>query len=288
MTVTRTVLILGMICLTAVASFAQDEFDDVEITTTHIIGPIYMLQGQGGNIGVTAGSDGILIIDDQFAPLADKILNALEDLNSGELQFILNTHYHGDHTGGNEILGKSAPIISHTNTRKRLLDNQKEALPVITFDDKASIHFNGEEIKAVHISNSHTDGDLVIFFTGSNVVHMGDNFFFNRFPYVDIDAGGNAVSMRHNIGNMLKKIPEDAQIIPGHGQLASHGDLRNTYNMLDETISIINGKKESGLSLEEIQAEGLPTKYESWGAGFIGTNEWIESVYKSLLGRRHR
>ena len=288
MTVTRIVLILGVLCLAAATSFAQDEFDDVEIITTHIAGPIYMLEGRGGNIGVTAGSDGILIIDDQFAPLADKILNALEDLNSGELQFILNTHYHGDHTGGNEILGKSAPIISHTNTRKRLLDKPKEAWPVITFDDKASVHFNGEEVKAVHIPNSHTDGDLVIFFTGSNVVHMGDNFFFNRFPYVDIDAGGNAISMRRNIGDMLRKIPEDAHIIPGHGPLATHEDLRNSYNMLDETINIINGKKERGLSIEEIQAEGLPAKYESWGSGFIGSDQWIESVYKSLSGRRHR
>ena len=233
-----------MLCLVPVASFAQGEFDDVEITTTHIAGP-----------------DGILIIDDQFAPLADKILDALEDLNSGELQFILNTHYHGDHTEGNEILGKSAPIISHTNTRKRLLDNPEEAWPVITFDDEASVHFNGEEIKAVHVPNSHTDGDLIIFFTKSNVVHMGDNFFFNRFPYVDIDAGGNAVSMRRNIGNLLRKIPEDAKIIPGHGQLASHEDLR---------------------------AEGLPAQYESWGSGFIGADAWIESVYRSLSVRPRR
>ncbi len=288
MNMTRIVSIISMLCLVPVASFAQGEFDDVEITTTHIAGPVYMLQGQGGNIGVTAGPDGILIIDDQFAPLADKILDALEDLNSGELQFILNTHYHGDHTEGNEILGKSAPIISHTNTRKRLLDNPEEAWPVITFDDEASVHFNGEEIKAVHVPNSHTDGDLIIFFTKSNVVHMGDNFFFNRFPYVDIDAGGNAVSMRRNIGNLLRKIPEDAKIIPGHGQLASHEDLRDAYNMLDETISIISGKKERGLSLEEIRAEGLPAQYESWGSGFIGADAWIESVYRSLSVRPRR
>lgn len=263
-------------------TYAQQDFSNVQITTTHVAGNVYMLQGSGGNIGVSAGPDGILIVDDQFAPLTDKIIAALNKLNSGELQFILNTHYHGDHTGGNEILGKTAPIISHTNTRKRLLDQPKSAIPVITFDDAASIHFNGEEIKAVHYPTGHTDGDLIIFFTESNVVHMGDDFFVGRFPYVDIDGGGNAEGLLKNIETAIATFPADVKIIPGHGPLADVDDLKTYHAMLDETIGIIKERKADGMSLEEIRNHGLPAKYEDWGSGFIDQNRWIEIVFNSI------
>ena len=263
-------------------TYAQQDFSNVQITTTHVAGNVYMLQGSGGNIGVSAGPDGILIVDDQFAPLTDKIIAALNKLNSGELQFILNTHYHGDHTGGNEILGKTAPIISHTNTRKRLLDQPKSAIPVITFDDAASIHFNGEEIKAVHYPTGHTDGDLIIFFTESNVVHMGDDFFVGRFPYVDIAGGGNAEGLLKNIETAIATFPADVKIIPGHGPLADVDDLKTYHAMLVETIGIIKESKADGMSLEEIQNHGLPAKYEDWGSGFIDQNRWIEIVFNSI------
>ncbi|HKR60894.1 MAG TPA: MBL fold metallo-hydrolase, partial [Pyrinomonadaceae bacterium] len=177
---------------------AQD-FSKVEITATKVNGNIFMLQGQGGNIGVSVGADGILIVDDQFAPLADKIKAALKTLGEGKLKFVLNTHWHGDHTGGNAQFGPEAPIIAHDNVRRRLATEQKseffkrttpaspkEALPVITFDKSLSVHFNGEEIKVIHFPQGHTDGDSVIFFTTSNVVHMGDDFFVARFPFVDL------------------------------------------------------------------------------------------------------
>lgn len=263
-------------------TYAQQDFSNVQITTTHVAGNVYMLQGSGGNIGVSAGPDGILIVDDQFAPLTDKIIAALNKLNSGELQFILNTHYHGDHTGGNEILGKTAPIISHTNTRKRLLDQPKSAIPVITFDDAASIHFNGEEIKAVHYPTGHTDGDLIIFFTESNVVHMGDDFFVGRFPYVDIAGGGNAEGLLKNIETAIATFPADVKIIPGHGPLADVDDLKTYHAMLVETIGIIKESKADGMSLEEIRNHGLPEKYEDWGSGFIDQNRWIEIVFNSI------
>ncbi|MCH7782251.1 MBL fold metallo-hydrolase [candidate division KSB1 bacterium] len=263
-------------------TYAQQDFSNVQITTTHVAGNVYMLQGSGGNIGVSAGPDGILIVDDQFAPLTDKIIAALNKLNSGELQFILNTHYHGDHTGGNEILGKTAPIISHTNTRKRLLDQPKSAIPVITFDDAASIHFNGEEIKAVHYPTGHTDGDLIIFFTESNVVHMGDDFFVGRFPYVDIAGGGNAEGLLKNIETAIATFPADVKIIPGHGPLADVDDLKTYHAMLEETIGIIKERKADGMSLEEIRNRGLPAKYEDWGSGFIDQNRWIEIVFNSI------
>jgi glyoxylase-like metal-dependent hydrolase (beta-lactamase superfamily II) len=169
---------------------AQQEMSDVEITATRVADNVYMLQGRGGNIGVSVGSDGVLLVDDQYAPLADKIRAALSEIVGGavELEFVLNTHWHGDHVGGNAEFGAEAPVIAHANVRERMSTRQEtsfgvvepsapEALPVLTFGDSVSIHFNGEEIRAIHYPHGHTDGDAVIFFTGSNVVHMGDVHF---------------------------------------------------------------------------------------------------------------
>src|SRR5258705_1387650 len=188
-----------MLYASAMPTHAQD-FSKVEIKTTKVAGNVYMLQGSGGNIGVSVGPDGILIVDDEFAPLADKIKAALKGLGEGKLKFILNTHWHGDHTGGNGVFGPEAPIIAQTNVRKRLADGYsspnynvkpapKEALPVVTFDQTLSVHFNGEEIRVLHFPHGHTDGDSVIFFTTSNVVHMGDDFFAGSFPFVDLERG---------------------------------------------------------------------------------------------------
>ena len=261
---------------------AQQNFDNVEIKVAHVAGAVHMFEGAGGNIGVSAGSDGLLMIDDQFAPLAPKIEAALSQLNPGALQFVINTHFHGDHTGGNEVFGKTAPIIAHINTRKRLLEQPRAAWPVITFDDDASVHFNDEEIRIVHYPNAHTDGDSVIFFTSSNVVHMGDHFFVDRFPFADVDNGGNAVGLMRNVGRILQEISADARIIPGHGPLADVDDLRRYHMMLEETLGLVRQKKSGGQTLEQIQEAGVPSKYESWGGGFIDTDRWLEIVFRSL------
>jgi len=204
-----------LICSSAMPTLAQD-FSKVEIKATKVAGNVYMLEGSGGNIGVSVGPDGILIVDDQFAPLADRIKAALKTLGEGKLKFVLNTHYHGDHTGGNIAFGPDAPIIAQTNVRKRLSEEQKskffnrttpaspkEALPVITFDNAVSVFFNGEEIKVIHFPHGHTDGDSVIFFTGSNVVHMGDDFFNGRFPVLDLEAGGDVEGLPKNSATSL-------------------------------------------------------------------------------------
>src|SRR5712692_12003121 len=196
------------------------DFSKVEIKVTKVGGNVYMLEGSGGNIGVSVGPDGILIVDDQFAPLADKIKAALKTLGDGKLKFVLNTHYHGDHTGGNVVFSPEAPIIAQTNVRARLSTEQKskffkrttppspkEALPVITFDQAVSVFFNGEEIKVIHFPHGHTDGDSVIFFTGANVVHMGDDFFAGRFPFVDLASGGNVEGVTKNVGDIISKLP---------------------------------------------------------------------------------
>src|SRR5688500_17583685 len=232
-------LLLAFLIAVPVAVMAQTDFSKVEIKVTKVAGNVYMLEGSGGNIGVSVGPDGILIVDDQFAPLADKIKAALKTLGEGKLKFILNTHYHGDHTGANAAFGREAPIIAHTNVRQRLSTEQvskffkrttpaqpKEALPVITFDHSVSIFFNDAEIKVIHFPHSHTDGDSVIFFTGSNVVHMGDNFFNPRFPVVDLEAGGNVIGMTRTIGEILTRLPAGVKIIPGHGPLSDVDGLK--------------------------------------------------------------
>jgi len=289
----RCSLVVSTILLLPPAIEAQQDFSKVEIQAIHVAGPVHMLLGSGGNIGVSAGADGILIVDDQFAPLAEKIRAALKKLGEGKLKFVLNTHWHGDHTGGNQEFGREAPIIAHTNVRKRLATRQtifgkeiepspREALPVITFDDSLSVHFNGEEIRALHVAASHTDGDSVIFFTGSNVVHMGDNFFNGTFPFVDLDSGGDVLGMARAVEDVLSKLPADARVIPGHGPLAGAAELRSYLRMLRETTEIVRKRIALGWDLERIKAEGLPGEWAGWGGGFIKTDQWLEIVHRSL------
>ena len=291
----RRFLTLLFLCALPVGATAQTDYSKVEIKATQVAGNVYMLQGSGGNIGVSVGPDGILIVDDQFAPLADKIRAALKGLNQGKLRFILNTHWHGDHTGGNVAFGPEAPIIAHDNVRKRLSTEQKidffkstvpaapkEALPVITFNQSLSVHFNGEEIRAIHFPNGHTDGDSVIFFTNSNVVHLGDDFFNGMFPFVDVDNGGTVVGLAKNIGEIITKIPAGAKLIPGHGPLATLDDLKKFHRMLNETTDVIRKKVKGGKTLDQMKSEGLPEEWKSWGTGFIKTEQWIELIYISL------
>src|SRR5688572_11954382 len=238
----KLVLLVLLVLIAVPVKAQQPDYSQVQIKATKVAGNVYMLEGRGGNIGVSVGSDGILIVDDQFAPLAEKIKAALKTLGEGKLKFVLNTHWHSDHTGGNVVFGPEAPIIAHDNVRQRLATEQKsevfksttpaspkEALPVITFGQSLSVHFNGEEIKVIHYPRGHTDGDSVIFFNGSNVVHMGDNFFAGRFPFVDLESGGSVEGLIKNIGEVIAKLPAGVRIIPGHGPISSADDLK-TYH----------------------------------------------------------
>ncbi len=274
---------------------AQEDYSKVEIKATKVNGNVFMLEGAGGNIGVSVGPDGILIVDDEFAPLAEKIKAALKTLGDGKLKFILNTHWHGDHTGGNAPLGREAPIIAHDNVRKRLSTEQRieffkmtippsppEALPVITFDNSLTVHFNGEEIKAIHFPHGHTDGDSIIFFTKSNVVHMGDDFFSGRFPFVDLDSGGSVQGLAKNIGEIIPKIPAGAKLIPGHGPISTIDDLKAFHRMLTETTDVVRKKMAAKKTLEQIKSEGLPVEWKSWGEGFVKTDQWIQLIYADL------
>ena len=278
--------------LAAIPTLAQRDFSNVEIKATHVKGNIYMLNGTGGNVGVSLGEDGVLIVDDKFAPLAEKIRAALKSVGGGDLKFILNTHWHGDHTGGNVVFGPEAPIIAHTNVRKRLTGElaaavrnaqpaPKDAWPVVTFDESLSVHFNGEEIKATHLPRGHTDGDSVIFFTQSNVVHMGDHFFAGRFPFVDLGSGGDVEGLKNNIGSIISKLPADMTIIPGHGPISKLDDLKTYHRMLVETTERVQAAMRAGKSLDQIKAEGPADEWKDWGAGFINADRWIETIHRS-------
>jgi len=292
-------LLLTVVLLFAVSAHAQTDFSKVEIKVTKVAGNVYMLEGSGGNIGVSVGDDGLLIVDDQFAPLADKIRAALKGLADKKLRFILNTHWHGDHTGGNVAFGPEAAIIAHDNVRKRLATEQKsivfnrttppspkEALPVITFNNSLSVHFNGEEIRAIHFPQGHTDGDSVIFFSASNVVHLGDDFFAGRFPFVDLESGGSVEGLIRNIGEIIEKIPAGAKLIPGHGPISTLDDLKSYHRMLQQTTDIVRQKIAAGKTVDQIKTEGLPAEWEPWGAGFVKTDRWVETIYRSLTAKK--
>ena len=292
-------LLLTCLFVFTTATQAQTDFSKVQMKATKVAGNVYMLEGAGGNIGVSVGDDGLLIVDDQFAPLADKIRAALKGLADKKLRFILNTHWHGDHTGGNVVFGPEATIIAQDNVRKRLATEQKsqvfntttppspkEALPVITFDQSLSVHFNGEEIRAIHFPHGHTDGDSVIFFSTSNVVHLGDDFFAGRFPFVDLESGGSVEGLVKNIGEILAKIPADAKLIPGHGPLSTVDDLKSYHRMLQQTTEIVRQKMAAGKTLDQIKSEGLPEEWKPWGEGFIKTDRWVETIYKSLTAKK--
>lgn len=295
----KNLLLLALLLVFAAGAHAQTDFSKVQIKATKVNGNVYMLEGSGGNIGVSVGDDGILIVDDQFAPLADKIRAALKGLADKKLRFILNTHWHGDHTGGNVAFGPEGTIIAHDNVRKRLATEQKsevfksttppspkEALPVITFDQSLSVHFNGEEIRAIHFPHGHTDGDSVIFFTTSNVVHLGDDFFAGRFPFVDLESGGTVDGLTKNIGEIITKIPEGAKLIPGHGPISTLDDLKSYHRMLQQTTEIVRQKIAAGKTLDQIKGEGLPDEWAPWGTGFIKTDRWVETIYKSVTAKK--
>ncbi len=264
-------------------TLAQTDYSNVNIQTITVRGNISMLVGAGGNIGVSAGDDGILIIDDQFAPLADKIRAALAALGSDTPKFLLNTHFHGDHTGGNADFGVNSLIVAHENVRGRLIgiDSPASALPVVTFDDDVTVHFNGEDITLIHMPAGHTDTDSVVMFSGSNVIHMGDHFFNGGFPFVDLANGGSVQGYLNNLERALSWIADDTAVVPGHGALATKQDLMNFYNVVKDTSTSIRVMKSQQMSKEEIVAEGLGAEYASWGQGFINEQRWIETVFDS-------
>jgi glyoxylase-like metal-dependent hydrolase (beta-lactamase superfamily II) len=279
------------LAVSTVAS-AQQDFSKVEIKATKVAGNIYMLEGSGGNIGVCAGDDGIVIVDDQYAPLANKIKEALKEISDKPLKFVINTHFHGDHTGGNPEFGTVATIIAHENVRKRLKDGgpppggakpaPKEALPIVTFNDKTTVHVNGEDIRAIHFPHGHTDGDSVIFFTQANVVHMGDDFVTYGFPFVDVKSGGSIRGMIAGDEKVLGMVQPDTKIIPGHGPLSTPADLRKFIDLLKDTRAIVADGIKQGKTVQQLKDEHVLAKYDGFGKGSIKTDVWIDTLYNDV------
>ncbi len=278
-----------------VQAFAQDQdYSKVEIKVQKVAGSVYMLQGSGGNIGASVGDDGIVIVDDEFLPLADKIEAALKGIADKPIKFILNTHWHGDHTGGNPHFGAKAPIIAQENVRKRLAAGgqtrfsktkpaDKAALPVITFEEDVTVHLNGEDIRAIHFPNGHTDGDSVIFFPQANVVHMGDDFFNGgMFPFIDLDSGGSVQGMIAGDEKVLAEVPDDVKIIPGHGPLGTKDDLRKFITMLKETSAAVQAGIDQHKTLDQLKSEKVLAKWDAFGKSFIKTDVFVEVLYDSL------
>ena len=285
---------LSFFLFSSLQLFSQQDFSKVEIKVQKVSGTVYMLEGAGGNIGASVGEDGIVVVDDEFLPLADKIEAALKGITDKPVKFVLNTHWHGDHTGGNPHFGEKAPIIAQENVRKRLASGgttrfgktepaPKVALPVITFEDNVSVHLNGEDIRAIHVANGHTDGDSIIFFRQSKVVHMGDDFFNGgMFPFIDLDSGGSVLGMIAGGEKVLAEAPDDVKIIPGHGPLGTKDDLRKFVTMLKETTAAVEAGIKKKKTLAQLKQEKVLAKWDSYGQGFIKTDVFIEILYDSL------
>lgn len=287
----KKILILFITFITIKVNAQEGE---VIISTEKLTDNIYVLKGRGGNIGVFVGENEVFMIDDQFAPLTQKILSAIKQISPKPVTYLVNTHWHGDHTGGNLNMQKEgATIISHKNVRKRMSTNQfilgrdvpaspKEALPILTFSEDMQLYLNGEEIMVTHIHNAHTDGDALVYFINSNVLHVGDAYFQGKFPFIDISSGGSIDGYIKGIEKMLILADNDTKIIPGHGNVTNKKELKEYLKMLLDVKEIILNEKRKGVSLEEIKKdEKLIQKYKSFN-GWITEDKIKEAVYKSL------
>ena len=276
----------------AVACAQGTDWSKVEIKATKVAGNVYVIEDvtkefSGGNIGVSVGPDGVLLVDDKFAPLAPKIEAALKGVSDKPVRFVLNTHFHGDHSDGNKAFAAKSTIIAHENARKRIMANTKnptpaQALPVITFEDRIKVHLNGEEIRAFHLPSGHTDTDIVVHFSGSNVVHMGDLFFNGVFPFIDRDSGGGVTALIANIEKVMTEMPEDVKIIPGHGPVADKAALGVYLDMLKGTVAIVEAGIKAGKSARRLKSERALSAYASWGKGWFSEDAFIDQLYADL------
>ncbi len=298
MTMTRTLtggLVAGLLGLLGALPAAAA--DDVKIQTVPVREGIYMLTGQGGNIGLFVGADGTFLIDDQFAPLTEKHLAAIRAVGGDTPRFLINTHYHADHTGGNENLGRAGTLIfSHDNVRERLTVETviaafnmvtpplpKEALPVVTFSTDVTFHLNGDTVHAVHLPRAHTDGDSVIHFAKANVIHAGDIWFNGLYPFIDVDHGGTVKGVIAAADALLALADENTKLIPGHGPLGDKAQLQAYRDMLATVYERLSGLRAKGLdTAAAVAAKPLADLEERWGKGLFTGDKWVELVYGGL------
>ncbi len=276
---------------------AQRSFDSVVVTTRPVAGAVSMLVGAGGNIAVLVGPDGVLMVDDQFAPLTPKIKAAVAALSPGPVRFVVNTHWHGDHVGGNENFGREgALIVAHDNVRKRMsvtvfskLFNDTVraspsiALPVVTFTQSVSFHLNGEDVDVIHMPPAHTDGDAALFFRQANVFHTGDIYFNGLYPVIDVESGGGIEGMVRAADLILDLVRDETKIIPGHGPLATKADLRVYRDMLAAIRDRVRSMVQAGKSLQEVVAAKPSAEWdERWGKTYLTPAQFLATVYASF------
>jgi len=282
----------------AAGTQANDHFDSVEVKAIPVTEGIYMLMGEGGNIGVSIGDDGTFAIDDQYAEMSSKITAAIKQLSGETPKFLVNTHWHGDHAGGNEHFGKHGSIIvAHENVRESLKveksiklfnmhkpPSPKEALPVVTFQREMSLHLNGDDIRLLHVANAHTDGDAIVYFTKANVIHAGDTFFNGFYPFIDVDSGGGIAGMIAACDTVLALANDKTKIMPGHGPLATKADLVAFRDMLAKAQANIQALIDAGKNEAEIiAAKPLAELDKEWGDGFLPSDMWVKIVYSGMV-----
>jgi cyclase len=287
----------------SLAASQDEDFSKVQMKVTKVAGNVYMLEGEGGNIGASIGEDGIVVIDDQYAPLAERIQAALKGITDKPVRFIINTHFHEDHTGANAYFQKQAPIIAHDNVRKRLENGGSagnggcvhfdakpqplEALPILTFDHDVTVHLNGEDIRALYFPAGHTDGDSIIFFSKSNVVHMGDDFGIYGFPFIDVDSGGSINGMIDAVEKVIAMLPPDARVIPGHGPVSGVDDMRAYLKLLKDTRQVVQNALKHGKTLDQMRQAKILDPWKKYSGGFISEDAFLETLYNSLTGQKN-
>ena len=286
----------GLFALAA-AALAQTNFDNVQVVTTPLGHGLAMLAGAGGNIVVSTGEDGVILVDDQFEPLHDKIKAAIAKLSDRPLRFVLNTHWHGDHTGGNlKFAADGAVVIAQDNVFQRMSTEQfikhlnrtvpaspKGALPVVTFNDQATVHLNGQSIHLVHVKNAHTDGDVLVHFPQADVLHMGDCFFNATYPILDIGTGGTIDGYIAAVEEGLKLAGPATKIVPGHGILGTRGELAAFSEMLKQARERVAAMKARGESMEDVvSARPIASLDAKWGNGFVKADAFVRTIYQTL------
>ncbi len=276
----------------------QPDFSKVEITTTKVAGNIYMLSGRGGNIGVDTGDDGVFLIDDEFEPLVPKINAAVHAISPAPVRFVLNTHYHYDHTDANATIAPGATIIAHDNVRARLQNGTKAfgrefppapkaGLPVLTYDDQMTLHLNGEDVRIIHYPNAHTDGDSIVWFPKSNVLHMGDEFFNGGYPVLDVENGGTIRGLTAAIDKTLAMVPDDVKIIPGHGPLGDKASLRAFNDMLKATSDAVAKEIKAGKTAAQLKDENVLAPWnDQWDKKFVSASRYIDELYADFSAKK--
>jgi len=303
----RRIAFVTLLIFAALSAAQNQDFSKVQIKVTEVSGNIYMLEGAGGNIAASVGEDGIVIVDDQYAPLADKIAAALRGIGATDkpVRFVINTHYHGDHTGGNApFAANGSTVIAQDNVRKRLQTGGKAGigtamsmdqpaapkggLPIITFDHDVTVHLNGEDIRALHFPAGHTDGDAIVFFPKANVVHMGDDYVTYGYPFIDVISGGSVQGIIDACDKVAAMLPADVKVIPGHGQISTLAEVREYTAMLKGATAAVQAAMNQGKTVEQMKKDKILAPWDAKYSGkFITSDLFIDTLYNSLTNNKN-